>query len=62
MQQVVENAKRFLKEVKIEMGKVTWPSKLELRGSTILVILVSAFFALYIGAVDLVITNVIKLF
>ena len=44
------------------MTKVTWPGKLELRGSTILVILVSVFFALYIGVVDLIITNIIKIF
>lgn len=62
MSQYVEDAKRFLKETRIEMTKVTWPSRLELRGSTILVILVSLFFAVYIATVDLIITNIIKLF
>ncbi len=62
MAQYVEDTKRFLREVKIEMNKVTWPTMQELKGSTMLVIIVSIFFAVYIAGVDLVITNFIKLF
>ena len=53
MNNFIENTKRFLREVKAEMAKVTWPSWLELKGSTILVIIVSIIFAVYIGIVDL---------
>lgn len=62
MARMFEDAKRFLKEVRIEMTKVTWPGKLELRGSTVLVILVSLFFAFYIFVIDFIITNFVKLF
>ncbi|MHB9029360.1 MAG: preprotein translocase subunit SecE [Candidatus Latescibacterota bacterium] len=62
MTRMVEETKRFLKEVKIEMTKVTWPTWPELKGSTVLVILVSVFFAVYIGAIDLVLSNLINLF
>jgi len=48
----IDNSKRFLKEVRSEMNKVTWPSMIELKGSTILVIIVSVFFSVYIGLVD----------
>jgi preprotein translocase subunit SecE len=62
MTRMIEETKRFLKEVRIEMTKVTWPTGPELKGSTILVILVSVFFAVYIGAIDLVLSNIINLF
>ncbi len=54
MSSILEKVKKFLREVKAEMMKVTWPSWVELKGSTILVIIVSIFFAVYIGGVDLV--------
>ncbi|MCE5252112.1 preprotein translocase subunit SecE [bacterium] len=60
MAQYVEDTKRFLKEVRSEMSKVTWPSWAELKGSTILVIIVSIFFAIYIGALDLVLSLIRK--
>ena len=53
MSNIIEKVRKFLREVKAEMAKVTWPSWLELKGSTILVIVVSIFFAVYIGIVDL---------
>ena len=62
MAEYVEETKKFLKEVKTEMMKVTWPTWSELKGSTILVIIVSVFFAAYIAVVDLILTNFIKLF
>ena len=34
-----ERVKRFLKEVKVELTKVTWPTMAELRGSTGVVII-----------------------
>lgn len=52
MQKYFENMKKFLREVRSEMAKVTWPSWQELKGSTMLVIMVSIFFAVYIWALD----------
>jgi preprotein translocase subunit SecE len=62
MAKFVENSKKFLKEVKSEMSKVTWPNWKELKGSTILVIIVSIFFAIYIGLIDFVLTYARGLF
>ena len=50
-----EKIKNFLKEVKLELTKVTWTSKQELMGSTVIVILLSLILALFIGGVDKVI-------
>lgn len=43
---------KFLKEVNGELRKVTWPTKQELTGSTIVVVIVSLIVAIFIGIVD----------
>ena len=47
-----EKIKRFFKEVKIELTKVSWISKQELAGSTLVVIVVSLILAIFIGIID----------
>jgi len=42
----------FLKEVRQELAKVSWPSFDEFVGSTIVVLIIIAAFAIYLGAVD----------
>ena len=42
----------FVKDVKSEMAKVSWPSKDQLKGQTIIVIAVSLFFSIFIFAID----------
>ena len=56
MKNFIEQTRRFLREVKAEMAKVTWPTWVELKGSTILVIVVSIIFAVYVGIVDMILT------
>jgi len=53
--------KKFIKEVRYELSKVTWPSRKELMGSTIVVIVVSIIVALYIGIVDYGLTNLVHI-
>ena len=62
MAKITERTFKYLREVKIEMSKVAWPSWPELKGSTILVIILSAFFAVYIGGVDLILSFVSRIF
>jgi preprotein translocase subunit SecE len=62
MARYIEETRKFLKEVRTEMLKVTWPTWPELKGSTVLVIIVSVFFAAFIAVIDLILTNFIKLF
>jgi preprotein translocase subunit SecE len=45
--------RRFLSEVKNELARVTWPSRREVWATTVVVILVSALFGVYLYAVDL---------
>ena len=43
----------FLKEVKAELVKVTWSTRHELLGSTVVVIGVTAIMTVFIGIIDL---------
>jgi preprotein translocase subunit SecE len=57
----MDKISKFLKEVVAELRKVTWPSKDELIGSTIVTIVVSCIVALFIGVVDQILTYLISL-
>ncbi len=47
------NSRSFLTEVRNEMRRVTWPSRREVYATTIVVILVSMFFGVYLWRLDL---------
>ena len=49
---IVQRTSEFLKEVRVESTKVTWPSRKELRESTIVVIVSVTIIGIFIGAVD----------
>nr|PZN86014.1 MAG: preprotein translocase subunit SecE [Acidobacteriota bacterium] len=49
-------ARRFLTEVRAELGRVTWPTRREVWATTIVVIIVSVFIGLYLYAWDLVLS------
>jgi len=48
----VERVRVFLSEVRNELKRVTWPSQKEVYATTVVVILVSIFFGLYLFALD----------
>ena len=48
---------KYFKETKQELSKVAWPSKLELRDSTIVVVVLSIIVSLFIGVVDYALTK-----
>ena len=52
-----DKIKKFLKEVKLELTKVTWTTREELIYSTIVVIVVSIILSIFIGVVDLGLSN-----
>ncbi|OQX85371.1 MAG: preprotein translocase subunit SecE [Candidatus Latescibacteria bacterium 4484_7] len=57
---MIEKIKKFLSETKIEMKKVTWPTRDELKESTKVVIVATFLVTLFIGAVDQILTLLIK--
>ena len=54
-----DNSRNFLAEVRNEMKRVTWPSGREVYATTIVVILVSAFFGLYLWVIDLTLASAV---
>jgi preprotein translocase subunit SecE len=53
-------SRRFLAEVRNEMSRVTWPTRKEVYATTIVVILTSAFFGLYLFGVDLLLDAAVR--
>jgi preprotein translocase subunit SecE len=53
-------SRRFLSEVRNEMSRVTWPSRKEVYATTLVVILTSAFFGLYLFGVDLLLEAAVR--
>jgi preprotein translocase subunit SecE len=49
-------AREFLKEVQVESTKVSWPTRNELRDSTIVVIVAVLIVSVFIGIVDRLLT------
>ena len=54
------NARTFLTEVRNEMRRVTWPSRREVYATTIVVILTSMFFGLYLWGLDLALNRMVR--
>jgi preprotein translocase subunit SecE len=50
------NARSFITEVRSEMRRVTWPSRREVYATTVVVILTSIFFGVYLWGLDLALT------
>ena len=50
-------AGEFFTEVRNEMKRVTWPSQREVYATTVVVILTSVFFGVYLFAVDILLNN-----
>jgi preprotein translocase subunit SecE len=53
-------ASEFIAEVRSEMKRVTWPSRREVYATTIVVILTSMFFGVYLFGVDLALGKIVE--
>lgn len=52
---------QFLREVKVELKKVTWPSRKQTLGSTAVVIILVTIISFFLGAVDIGLSYLVKL-
>ncbi len=59
---MLEKLRNFLREVRVEMEKVTWPGRKEVQAATLVIIALVALLAVFIGAVDFVVSRVLGLF
>ena len=53
--------REFVKEVQVESTKVSWPTRNELRDSTIVVIVAVLLISVFVGAVDYVLQLGVRL-
>jgi preprotein translocase subunit SecE len=54
--------KQFFREVRVELKKVTWPSRKETIASTSVVLVTVILVAFFLGIVDLGLSRLIKIF
>ena len=55
-----DSSRDFLVEVRNETRRVTWPSKKEVYATTVVVILTSAFFGIYLWGMDIAFSYLIN--
>ena len=55
-----ENSRTFIAEVRNETRRVTWPTRKEVYATTVVVILTSAFFGLYLFGLDLALDRIVR--
>jgi preprotein translocase subunit SecE len=56
----LERTRVFLAEVRNELKRVTWPTQKEVYATTVVVILFSVFFGLYLFTLDYGINNLVQ--
>lgn len=57
----MQKVKSFLESVKIELGKVTWPTRKETVATTTVVIVIVFLISIYLGACDVVLAKLMRL-
>ncbi len=57
---IVDKSMQFLREVKIELKKVTWPSRKQTIGSTAVVIILVVIISIFLGMVDFGLSSLIR--
>jgi preprotein translocase subunit SecE len=57
---MIKRVRKFLSETRVEMRKVTWPTREELKESTKVVIISTFVVTLFIGFIDQILTLIIK--
>lgn len=58
---LVDKSRDYIKEVRQEMTRVSWPTREELRDSTVVVIITVLLVAAFIGVVDRALTFLVGL-
>ncbi|OIP62776.1 MAG: preprotein translocase subunit SecE [Nitrospirae bacterium CG_4_9_14_3_um_filter_53_35] len=59
---MMQKIRTFLEEVKGEMKKVTWPTFLQTKGSTWVVIIMVLMIGVYFGVIDFFLAKFIHIF
>lgn len=60
--EMLEKLRTFLREVRVELEKVTWPGRQEVQAATLVIIVLVLLLAAFIGGVDFIVSRVLGLF
>ena len=60
VKEVVQKIIQFIKEAKVELKKVTWPTPKQTLASTAVVIIIVFIVAIYLGIVDFALAKLVK--
>ena len=58
---IIQKPINFLKEVKVELGKVAWSTRQELLDSTMVVIVTTGIMAVFIGIIDIFLSKILSM-
>jgi preprotein translocase subunit SecE len=58
---IVQNVKNFFESVKLELNKVTWPTRKETVATTGVVIMIVFMVSIYLGLCDVVLSKLMRL-
>jgi preprotein translocase subunit SecE len=58
---MIKKTKQFVEDVRVEMKKVIWPEREQLVNSTVIVLIISAIFTVFIFFADSIISRVINI-
>ena len=58
---VVDQSVQFLREVKVELKKVAWPSRKQTLGSTAVVLILVFIISAFLGVVDMGLSSLVRL-
>jgi len=56
---MIKRIREFFEGVAFEMKKVSWPTWQELKGSTLVVLLLSAILSVFLFVVDLILSKIV---
>ena len=58
---LIGKALQFLREVRVELKKVTWPSRKQAIGSTVVVLILVIVISFFLGAVDIGLRQIVRI-
>lgn len=61
MPNIVKKTQQFAEEVQVEMRRVTWPDREQLRNATIVILVFSLIMAVIIGIMDWIFSGFVRL-
>jgi preprotein translocase subunit SecE len=57
---IIQRVTQFLKEAKVELKKVVWPSPKQTMASTAVVIIIVFIVSIYLGIIDFALAKLVK--